>query len=48
LLREQTWVSRLSLAVLAAISAALFAGFFGKVSTMSSGPRLLAPLAVGS
>src|ERR1700726_4348742 len=43
LLREQTCVSRLSLAVLAVISSAFLAGFLGSVSTMSSGPRLLAP-----
>src|SRR3954453_8695405 len=48
LLREQTWVSRLSRAVLAVISSAFLAGFFGRVSTMSSGPRLLAAVEVGA
>ena len=41
-LRLQTWVSRLGL-----VSSALVAGS-SRVSTTSSGPRLLAPVAVGS
>src|SRR5262250_652640 len=42
LLRAHTWVSRLCLP-----ASSLLAGS-GRVSTMDSGPRLLAPVAVGS